>query len=421
MAQLLNGPMANNAMCFQPVLLPAPVSGNEAMQMPLQGMQPVRGDNAAFMIGMFPAMAAAQQMGFPTMLPDKSQMQLFDPKPRPPSPETCNPRNANGMRAHMRSKQNGMAANQSDGALRPEELEDLRRAVKETRQACMMSRNRVMNGSDMQSGAKVEGRPLQHGGLPDGQNSSQASTCSSREVLPDPALLGFAEVDAKNYHSNRGLVLSTAWHLAVTERGCRIVQKALEVGTTEEQQLIASKLHGHVREALMSPHANYVLQKCVEVLPPEEVQFVVAELQGHAVEFAKHQFGCRIFQRLIEHCPLQQTEALIVELLDDCANLCRDQYGNFVIQHVLKYGSVQHRAVIAKVLCADAPRFAKHRIASHVIASALAQCDPDDVRVMSSKLLADGELADQSGRRYGKFVMRELQRAICQLDAMMGA
>ena len=69
--------------------------------------------------------------------------------------------------------------------------------------------------------------------------------------------------------------------LAWSRDGCRVAQNALESITGAEQPELAGQLQGHVRSAIKSPYANYVLQKCVEVLPPAHLQFVVDDLRGH--------------------------------------------------------------------------------------------------------------------------------------------
>ena len=50
------------------------------------------------------------------------------------------------------------------------------------------------------------------------------------------------------------------WQLAQHATGCRLVQLALETGC-HEAALLTKELHGHVQEAAVSPHANYVIQK----------------------------------------------------------------------------------------------------------------------------------------------------------------
>jgi hypothetical protein len=242
----------------------------------------------------------------------------------------------------------------------------------------------------------------------------------SHAVSPDadPVLMELGNADGEHFRSTLTGVLSSVWPLAMTKCGCRIVQKAAEVGTTSDQQEIAEKLHGHVQEAMRSPHANHVLQKCIEIMPPDRIDFVLTELKGEGAFAARHRFGCRILQRLIEHCPPWQTEELISEVLGDTARLCRHQYGNFVIQHILQHGTPAHRSAIAGVLCEDTIRLAKHRIASHVLSCAMVHCAADDVQKLTKVVLNDaGQLADLSRRQYGSFVVREVNRAARMLQA----
>merc|ERR1719498_843075 len=98
----------------------------------------------------------------------------------------------------------------------------------------------------------------------------------------------------------------------------------------EKQQELVQELHGHVRKALESPHANYVIQKAIEVMPPALAGFVVNELSGVAVPTAKDRYGCRAICRLLEHCPHDQTDCLIHEVLREVSTLCRHSYGNYV-------------------------------------------------------------------------------------------
>lgn len=251
--------------------------------------------------------------------------------------------------------------------------------------------------------------------LPDVDLMDESGTV---EAAADPVLQELENADSANFRPTVDWVLSSAWPLTLTKRGCRIVQKAMEVGSPTDQQQIADKLHGRVHEAMKSPHANHVLQKCIEIMPPDHVQFVLTELKDEGAFAARHRFGCRILQRLIEHCPHAQTEELISEVLRDTARLCRHQYGNFVIQHILQHGSSAHRHAIAEVLCEDTIRLAKHRIASHVLSCAMVHCAAEDVQKLTEVVLHDaGQLAELSRRQYGSFVVREVNRAARLLQA----
>jgi hypothetical protein len=203
-------------------------------------------------------------------------------------------------------------------------------------------------------------------------------------------------------------VISSTQILAFTRRGCRIVQRAMEVAVWEDQERLVEKLQGFVLKALQSPHANYVLQKCFEIMPPHKLQFVLKELRGQGAFVARHRFGCRVLQRALEHCPPEQNEDLIAEVLMHAPQLVRHTYGNFVIQHILQYGTSHQVHFIADVLIADAMRLANHRIASHVMSCALSCCSPDDAQSLTDVLLKEkGQLTD---RHFGSFVLREINR-----------
>jgi hypothetical protein len=244
-------------------------------------------------------------------------------------------------------------------------------------------------------------------------NASLQDDSPCPEAAADQVLLALEDADSPTFRSTLDEVASTAWWLAWTKRGSRLVQKAIEVGTDEDQKQILGALRGRVLEALKSPHANHVLQKCIEVMSPDQLQFAVTEIQHDLTFVARHRFGCRILQRLIEHGHPCQTEGLISELVSDAARLCRHQFGNFAIQHILQHGAAAQRSAIAKMLCADAIRLAKHRIASYVISCALSHCAAQDVQMLTQEVLQDaGQLADLSRRQYGSFVVREVHRAV---------
>merc|ERR1712176_400706 len=108
----------------------------------------------------------------------------------------------------------------------------------------------------------------------------------------------------------------------------RAAQLAIEEAQGADQALLVSAMHGHVREAVRSMYANYVLQKIVEVMPHRTIGFIMQELLGGGREVARHPFGCRIFCRLLEHASLDaHLCALLDEVLADASALCKHAYG----------------------------------------------------------------------------------------------
>lgn len=234
----------------------------------------------------------------------------------------------------------------------------------------------------------------------------------------DPMMLELESEDEADRNKALFWVSKSFWPLALSKRGCRILQKAIDVEEHNKDyiQLLLDQLPGHCMEALQSPHANHVLQKFITVMPPERIQFVLAELEPHTLQIARNRFGCRILQRLIEHCPPEETLGMIEKVLDDAGSLCRHQYGNYVIQHILQHGKSSQKSRIAEVVRPDIIRLSKHRVASHVISSAMIHCPQDDVQRLTQAVLHDaGQLAELSRREYGSFVVREVNRIARQI------
>ena len=138
--------------------------------------------------------------------------------------------------------------------------------------------------------------------------------------------------------------------LALDARGCRIVQRTLELAHGESQLGMIAELKGHVCEMMQSPYGNYVLQICINVMRPSVVKFIMSEL-SHCYKpaaIARHKFGCRVLERLIEHFHPDELQDFLAEILADASRLCKHVYGNFVMQHILEHGThIQRKQVIA--------------------------------------------------------------------------
>jgi pumilio RNA-binding family len=208
-------------------------------------------------------------------------------------------------------------------------------------------------------------------------------------------------------------VIQSAWRLANSYEGSRIVQRAFEVADATELVALRESLQGNVMEASMSPHANFVLQKCIEVIPAAQLGFMIEEMQGNVAFVAKHRFGCRILERLIEHhCAALPIEDLMDEIVAQTAILCRHSFANFVVKHVLEHGTDLQRAQIIELLLQDVCRLAKHRVASHVVQSALVYASAEDRARLKQAMSSDStELEDIRKTQCGRFVVEEMVRA----------
>ncbi|CAE7765022.1 APUM5 [Symbiodinium pilosum] len=213
------------------------------------------------------------------------------------------------------------------------------------------------------------------------------------------------------------------WSLSRDANGCRVVQTAMEKASNGAAKELALELHGHVREAVVSPHANYVIQKVITQLSPATSAFIADELLGNGARFARHRFGCRIMCRLLEHCSnADGTRKLVDEVLEDLSealDLCRHNFGHHVVQSVLEHGDSRYKELIAEVLQSDLFANASHRSASYVVESALSHCLEKDQQVLLQQLSDPNMVAQLAQARYGFYVAKTvLQRPEVDAEAL---
>jgi len=245
------------------------------------------------------------------------------------------------------------------------------------------------------------------GQLPCGQSAASASEpCTdssdegkdmnevSAELMAQLEAGGAARAGA--LEALRGAVVD----LAFDPSGCRIVQKALQVGGSSAASL-AKEMQGHVRRASRSPHANHVIQRIAEFMPLSCVVMVAEELAGMAVTIAKNQFGSRVLHRLCKRIDqerrqnpstsLPEVDLLLEEALTATARLCRHEWGRFVILSFLECGtSAQHKAIF-EALKLDTLGHAVHRHSSDIVVQLFALLSEEDRIALAVEVLLPGE------------------------------
>mmetsp|Transcript_60275 Transcript_60275/g.111785 ORF Transcript_60275/g.111785 Transcript_60275/m.111785 type:complete len:502 (+) Transcript_60275:95-1600(+) len=199
------------------------------------------------------------------------------------------------------------------------------------------------------------------------------------------------------------------WRMSLDSVGCRIVQDAVAVAKGSERAELVKDLHGHVREGMGSPHANYVLQKVVEVMPIEIASFVAEELAGITADACRHRYGCRIVCRLIEQFARSECVVkLMDEMMKDMADLARHSFGHHVMQAVLEHGADKYKQAIAKELAKDILANATNRNGTFVIERALFNCESKDASMLLHLLAEDDVLDDLIVNQFGIFIAKTL-------------
>jgi pumilio RNA-binding family len=218
--------------------------------------------------------------------------------------------------------------------------------------------------------------------------------------------------------------------LAFDASGCRLVQDALESSPEEVGVSLAEELRGHVRRAIDSPHANFVLQKMVDVLPVTRISFVIDEIAGAGVETARHRNGCRVLSRVFEHWGDEDhgdeainegnadaaagtiksssiVSIVMDEVLQEATALSRHPLGHFVIEAILQHGTMAQRAKVAGSLRGRLTKNAKNRSASYIVERALQLCGPTDRDAMVAELLSnESDLLLLAQCRFGRYVVK---------------
>lgn len=167
--------------------------------------------------------------------------------------------------------------------------------------------------------------------------------------------------------------------LALDGRGCRLLQLVLEEADASSRKELIVELHGHVREALDSPHANHVLQRVIELVPPRTVQFILDELAScwNMSSVVQHRFGCRLLERIFEHftgCNDARSSLdffLVNGAFGDLEAHCYHMYGTHVMQHLMEYGTYEQQLLVCSCLRDDLRKAARDEFAVGVLDKAL--------------------------------------------------
>ncbi|PKK33594.1 pumilio homolog 2 isoform X5 [Columba livia] len=157
--------------------------------------------------------------------------------------------------------------------------------------------------------------------------------------------------------------------LALQMYGCRVIQKALESISPDQQVIneMVKELDGHVLKCVKDQNGNHVVQKCIECVQPQSLQFIIDAFKGQVFVLSTHPYGCRVIQRILEHCTAEQTLPILEELHQHTEQLVQDQYGNYVIQHVLEHGRPEDKSKIVSEIRGKVLALSQHKFASNVV------------------------------------------------------
>jgi hypothetical protein len=222
-----------------------------------------------------------------------------------------------------------------------------------------------------------------------------AKPASTPQELEDYADILTAQIEAGGEALAAALATMRPYVLGLSfdRVGCRVVQLAFDRARTGDAVQLAEAFRGHVRSAILSPHANHVIQKIIQRVPAPSLKFLAEELKGAANFMVHHRYGCRILCRLAEFdAEGEDTLALFAEVLAaDVVELCDHDYGHYFVKQIMECGPPHLRARFVRALAAegDLVRCAKQRNFSQVIESSLRHGSPEEREIIAAILLGN--------------------------------
>merc|ERR1719265_331705 len=240
---------------------------------------------------------------------------------------------------------------------------------------------------------------------------------SPRKMLVDAQLLAYVEELLENSKNDKRAAI-LAWmqpaavDLALSAKGTRAVQKALEMTGGEPQLAFSQCFHGRVRQLLDSHHGNHVLQKSIVVMPPHAIQFILHELSftsGGWLGVVKHRFGCRVVERLLEHCQPDVTAPIVAAVVSDIDTLAKHPFANYVVQHILEYVPAHRLQVVNALIQVGVPLLAVHKVASNIVERAFEHGDASIKGLLAEAVLScPYAIVEMGCSRYGSFTVRRM-------------
>jgi hypothetical protein len=221
----------------------------------------------------------------------------------------------------------------------------------------------------------------------------------------------------------------TAVLISINTHGCRVVQRALDFGTTEQiTKLFKSIPPFKLVDLCVDVNGNHVMQKFVETLSPLALHEFVMTITDPSTDgfsggqfstisrLSLHSYGCRVVQRLLVRCSEDDRAILLGFIITAFPELVADQFGNYVAQHALEYSNESERkSIISTLTLMDVFDLCCNKFASNVIEKAV-RCRMNDKtilhRLIATIIQSEEGLLSLMKDKYGNYVVK----AICDLS-----
>jgi len=250
-------------------------------------------------------------------------------------------------------------------------------------------------------------------------SSGSSGSCGHPQALSDLSLssIPLSSQESADFGCNAATIQGRVWELAREPMGSRNVQRILDAVDPDMYDELALELKGHVLEAMLDPHANYVLHKCITRSAPNALQVITEDFLNQTregiIQAARHRYGCRIIERLVEVADADAVAQLCETLLHDAVPLSEHAYGNYTMQHLLMHGPVAHRSQLLSILIDHAAELGANFHGSAVIREALIQGSREEATALARALVrSPGLLAQMTRTKHGHSAVKYVLEAL---------
>ena len=219
-------------------------------------------------------------------------------------------------------------------------------------------------------------------------------------------------------------LMSNSLMICGNTHGCRVVQRALEFGTSAlNYRLLKSLPEYKLVDMCMDVNGNHVMQKFVESLPQfalHELVMLFAEPSNMhlptIVRLCLHSYGCRVIQRLLVRCSEEDRSVILDYVISAFPDLVCDQFGNYVAQHSLEHSSeAEKRRIVSTLTVMDVLGLCCNKFASNVLEKTVRVKLTDKTvlhRLIATIIQNEESLLTLMKDKYGNYVVK----AICDLN-----
>uniref|UniRef100_A0A671N9V9 PUM-HD domain-containing protein n=1 Tax=Sinocyclocheilus anshuiensis TaxID=1608454 RepID=A0A671N9V9_9TELE len=182
--------------------------------------------------------------------------------------------------------------------------------------------------------------------------------------------------------------------LALQMYGCRVIQKALESISSDQQVIVSCLLDCLIVLTvtvilclsfslplsfaclhLQDQYGNYVIQHVLEHGRPEDKSKIVAEVRGKVLALSQHKFASNVVEKCVIHSSRAERALLIDEVCcqkdgphSALYTMMKDQYANYVVQRMIDMAEPAQRKIIMHKIRPHIATLRKYTYGKHILA-----------------------------------------------------